>query len=64
MTDALADWFLRELEAGRAPCREMLLYAQSENDDLISAAFAEWIEMQRESRLLRNDDVTMMVVGF
>lgn len=56
MTDALAAWFLRELERGEAPWQALdsLPIEDSARD------FAGWIEEQRAARLLRNDDVTLI----
>jgi hypothetical protein len=57
MTDALAQWFLRESEEGRppAPALDGLLPA----DD---GTFADWIEGLRDAGRLRNDDVTLVGV--
>jgi hypothetical protein len=60
MTDALAQWFLRQVEAGARPWEEMdrLMSAGPGADD----EFAAWIEDLRTRRQLRNDDVTLMAV--
>jgi hypothetical protein len=57
MTDALAQWFLREAEAGAKPWTA-LEALQSQSD----AAFAAWVEEQRDGQKLRNDDVTLLAV--
>jgi hypothetical protein len=60
MTDALAQWFLRQAETGARPWEEMdrLMAAGPGADD----EFAAWIEDLRTRRQLRNDDVTLMAV--
>jgi hypothetical protein len=57
MTDALAQWFLAEAEAGRRPWQalERLQIGGP-------AAFAGWVNDQRGLRRLRNDDVTLLTV--
>jgi hypothetical protein len=58
MTDALAQWFLAEVEAGRRPWQVL--------DRLRAggpAAFAGWVNDQRGLRRLRNDDVTLLTVS-
>jgi hypothetical protein len=64
MTDALAQWFLVEVEAGRQPWLELEPRAPrgGEGDDA-RAAFAAWIDQRRAARQLRNDDVTLLVVS-
>ena len=64
MTDALAQWFLMQAEAGGKPwlSLEPLTYAGS-NDDEARHAFAAWIESLRAARQLRNDDVTLLAVS-
>jgi hypothetical protein len=56
MTDALAQWFLRQDEAGGRPWEELepLISATKDAD-----AFAAWIEHLRDERQIRNDDVTL-----
>jgi hypothetical protein len=60
MTDALAQWFLQQVEAGLAPWQELgaLLAAEDPHP-----AFAAWIERQREAHGLRNDDVTWLAIS-
>ncbi len=59
MTDALAHWFLLRTEQGKSPLAEIrdLLAAPSPHD-----AFAGWTDERRRHALLRNDDVTLVVV--
>ncbi len=59
MTDALAQWFLMQVEQGDKPWQitESLLNRAD------PALFADWIEQLRSNRQLRNDDVTMMAVS-
>jgi hypothetical protein len=54
MTDALAEWFLAEHEAGRAPWRELGL--------LTETSFPAWVDARRADRGLKNDDVTLLVI--
>lgn len=55
MTDALAQWFLSVHEARREPWDEVEA-PQGEK------AFTAFVEQCRDRRVLRNDDVTIMVV--
>ena len=57
MTDALAQWFLRESDAGGKPWRD-LARLLSEPDD----SFATWVEGQRTAGRLRNDDIALVAV--
>jgi hypothetical protein len=54
MTDALAEWFLTEHEAGHHPWREL--------DGLTPETFAGWVDGRRTDRRLKNDDVTLMTI--
>lgn len=54
-TDALAAWFLGEVEAGRAPWLQLQGFSARGQ-----AAFAQWVSGLRTERRLRNDDVTMV----
>lgn len=59
MTDALSQWFLLEHEAGKRPWEglELLLpLFQTEH------RFGEWIDGLRNTKRLRNDDVTLLAV--
>jgi hypothetical protein len=59
MTDALAQWFLRQVEAGAAPADEVAgLLAEPDPQ----ASFPGWAEERRRGRGLRNDDVTLLVI--
>jgi hypothetical protein len=59
MTDALAQWSLREHEDGRDPWGEIVaILTQPEPQQRFSA----WIDQLRLARQLRNDDVTLMVI--
>jgi Protein phosphatase 2C len=57
MTDALARWFLMEAEASRRPWD-----ALGELQDLPDEEWAAWVETLRDTRELRNDDTTVVVV--
>jgi hypothetical protein len=60
MTDALALWFLQQIEQGHRPWKALdrLLLAGEPND-----AFIEWINELRGAQQLRNDDVTLLAVS-
>jgi Protein phosphatase 2C len=55
MTDALAQWFLRRVEAGRRPWKALERLRTDED-------FARWVERLRDREELRNDDVTLLAV--
>jgi hypothetical protein len=57
MTDALAQWFLGRIEAGQKPWKD-LLALEGKGD----AQFASWVKRLRQSRELRNDDVTLLCI--
>lgn len=59
MTDALAQWFLGQVENGGKPWQ----IAESLLDRGDTLLFADWVAQQRDSRQLRNDDVTLMEVS-
>ena len=55
MTDALASWFLDRAEQGHAPWMDL--------DVMIARhrlQFVRWVETQRYSHTMRNDDVTLL----
>jgi hypothetical protein len=56
MTDALAAWFLRELESGASGCTPWQLLPNLDNLEV-------WINTLRTEGLLRNDDVTWMHIS-
>ncbi|WP_428940421.1 protein phosphatase 2C domain-containing protein [Fontivita pretiosa] len=58
MTDALASWFMRELEEGHTPWR--ILRDFDTKDEV--KPFREWVESLRAQRAVRNDDVTLLRV--
>jgi hypothetical protein len=64
MTDALAQWFLTEAEAGGRPwlALDPLVHAAAD-EGAARQAFATWVEERRTARQLRNDDVTLMAVS-
>jgi hypothetical protein len=62
MTDALAQWFLVQVEAGNKPWLALEPLLRSPAADA-NEAFAAWIKNLRGSRELRNDDVTLMAVS-
>jgi hypothetical protein len=58
MTDALAQWFLSEIEAGRQPWDRLGRHVAEGG-----GGFSGWVEDQRGLRRLRNDDVTLLAVN-
>jgi hypothetical protein len=54
MTDALAQWFLTDVETGGRPWESLT--------ELTEPTFPEWVEKKRSARALRNDDVTLLLV--
>jgi hypothetical protein len=56
MTDALASWFFQEHEKGDSPWE---VIGERAGD---KSSFADWIEQLRENKLMRNDDVTLMIL--
>jgi hypothetical protein len=60
MTDALAEWFLRQAEECRRPWAvvERLLAGCP-----TAESFASWVEERRNMENLRNDDVTLVAVS-
>ncbi len=60
MTDALAQWFLSRVEAGKQPWGDLdALVAEEESEN----RFAAWIDQQRDEKLLKNDDVTLLAIS-
>ncbi|MGA2387658.1 MAG: hypothetical protein ABSF97_01780 [Candidatus Sulfotelmatobacter sp.] len=53
MTDALAAWFLREVEDGETPWHTL---RDLDTEDL---SFRPWVEDLRKKKQIRNDDVTL-----
>lgn len=58
MTDALACWFIREVENGRRPWG--ILRDLGTRDEL--EPFREWVQLLRTQGAMRNDDVTLLRV--
>lgn len=56
MTDALACWFLKLMENGDDPIDIINSFETSEKN------FYEFVENNRNSKLLKNDDVTLIVI--
>jgi hypothetical protein len=59
MTDALAQWFLRQQEADHEPADTLVSFLADSDP---SQGFAAWIEALRDRGELRNDDVTWMAI--
>lgn len=53
-TDALAQWFLAEIEAGRKPWRELIRLTEEQ--------FVVWTATLRQNKQLKNDDVTLLII--
>jgi predicted hydrolase (HD superfamily) len=59
MTDALAQWFLRQCDEDKEPWKVVdRLLAESDADPV----FGAWVEELRDRQEIRNDDVTLLVV--
>jgi hypothetical protein len=54
-TDALAAWFLRQVEGGERPWRQV--------HGLTSGKFARLVQRLRQEAVMRNDDVTLLRVS-
>jgi serine/threonine protein phosphatase PrpC len=59
MTDALAEWFLREFETGERPWERVNAVTSAVD---AAAEFAGWIQLLRGRKELKNDDVTLIRV--
>jgi hypothetical protein len=59
LTDALAQWFLETYEAEGKPWEQTASIREATNPQ---ERFRDWIEELREKQLLRDDDVTMLIV--
>ncbi len=59
MTDALACWFLRQIEAGNKPLEALREFASSTEP----SRFPTWIESLRDEGLIRNDDSTLLRIS-
>jgi hypothetical protein len=57
LSDALAQWALRELEAGSPPWAALAAVQGAGQ-----RRFAQWVDSLRESAALRNDDVTALLI--
>jgi hypothetical protein len=56
MTDALAQWFLSQCEAGQQPWSNF----QDSSTAQVSNTFENWIAYLREQKAMKNDDVTLV----
>jgi Protein phosphatase 2C len=59
MTDALACWFLRQIEAGNSPLETLHEFASPTEPN----RFTTWIESLRDEGLIRNDDSTLLRIS-
>jgi hypothetical protein len=60
MTDALAQWFLNEVETGELPW--LTLFNVAEQSKSRPHRFARWLGDLRSSKAIRNDDVTLLII--
>ena len=60
ITDALAHWFLNQVERDEQPWT--ILTEVAERSQLLSSHFEEWIGKMRASGVMRNDDVTLLMI--
>jgi len=58
MTDALAQWFMRRVMEGEEPWNTLALFTEEAD----SEQFTQWVGKLRESKLIKNDDVTLLVL--
>jgi hypothetical protein len=59
MTDALACWFIKEIEVGQKPWRFLRKLDMANQDSL----FRDLVEGLHASKAMRNDDVTLVLVN-
>ncbi len=59
MTDALANWFLNQAEKNQYPWREL---NEIRSLPTPMSIFERWVNDQRSSGALKNDDVTLIVI--
>ena len=57
MTDALAEWALMMAEEGKPQCEKLMAIRQESELQLL-------VESEREKKLMRTDDVTLITVTF
>jgi len=60
MTDAISCWFLKEVESGKNPWKQLSSFLDSDYKD----GFADWLGGLRTAKEMRNDDVTLLRVAF
>jgi|SRR5579884_611499 len=63
ITDALAQWFLTQAEAGQKPWQRLDSLVNTADEASAQQAFAAWIGELRGARQLRNDDVTLVTIA-
>jgi hypothetical protein len=57
MTDALAQWFLTQASKNERPWNTLAAFGHDENEQ-----FPQWVATLRDSKLIRNDDVTLLTL--
>jgi hypothetical protein len=60
MTDALAQWFLRQVERQRRPWKKLVRLCAAEEPE---QPWERWISRLRQRHVLRNDDVTLIQIS-
>lgn len=58
-TDALAAWFFNEVENGTQPWNELRVFT---NNKLPNSNFSTWIDLLRNDKVIKNDDVTCVII--
>jgi hypothetical protein len=58
MTDALSQWFVKENKNNKKPWDVLLDFILAEENQ----QFDEWIVTQHQSKLIRNDDMTLLIL--
>ncbi len=58
-TDALAAWFLIEVENGHKPWNELLLFSKEPD---VKVMFPQWADHKQQGKAMRNDDVTCILI--
>jgi hypothetical protein len=60
-TDALAAWIFKKKDAGEKPWKHLANILNFENYKM---DFENWLNNQRESKEIKNDDVTLLILKF
>jgi len=60
MTDAIAQWFLQEIENEKYPWKVLMQLSQEENSQ---QGFHDWVTTMRNSKQIKNDDTTALLIN-